>query len=267
MPTYPALRQSVQCLWWYDGVIGLAGPVEAHRRSNTVTTPSKPQYTDACRNGHPWPASAYVKKNGHRFCDVCCKKRRQERRSLALKFPERVQPVDVRFLQRINKDPGQGPWGDCWTYSGATRPGQGGRGYGQIGSGRKIIPTHRLAYELEYGPIPEGLVIMHKCDNPPCCRPDHLQAGTQAENNWDKIKKGRGPDMRVVALSRRNPWGERNGMARTSWETVRAIRAEYAAGGISMGKLAIKYDRPSGWICNVINKKLWKEQPYESRNS
>ena len=82
-------------------------------------TPQTTSYpTGFCRNGHPWETSAYFKKNGKFFCKVCCYNRKKERASLALLFPERVQPVEVRVLQRIDKTPGHGPNGDCWIYTG-----------------------------------------------------------------------------------------------------------------------------------------------------
>ena len=85
-----------------------------------------------CRNGHPWATYAYTKKDGQVFCKRCCLDRKRERYSLSAKFPSRMQPAEVRLLQRINKTPGQGPNGDCWTYTGETLPAKGGKGYGQI---------------------------------------------------------------------------------------------------------------------------------------
>jgi hypothetical protein len=67
------------------------------------------------------------------------------------------------------------------------------------GSGKKMngkygtmtVATHRLAWELANGPIPEGLQVLHRCDEPACCNPDHLYLGTQTENMADKVRKGR----------------------------------------------------------------------------
>jgi hypothetical protein len=68
------------------------------------------------------------------------------------------------------------------------------RGYGQIGRGTReqgLVETHRAAWEVTHGPIPDGLFVLHRCDNPPCCDPEHLFLGTDADNTADKVAKGR----------------------------------------------------------------------------
>lgn len=64
-------------------------------------------------------------------------------------------------------------------------------GYGLLMLEKKFFRAHRLAWELARGPIPDGLFLCHRCDNPPCINPDHLFPGTHTDNMVDKAKKGR----------------------------------------------------------------------------
>lgn len=65
------------------------------------------------------------------------------------------------------------------------------RGYGVLTINYKAKQAHRLAYELNHGPIPVGLFVCHRCDTPACCNPDHLFLGTQRDNVRDSVSKGR----------------------------------------------------------------------------
>jgi hypothetical protein len=67
------------------------------------------------------------------------------------------------------------------------------RGYGGIKVNKVEWAAHRLAYTLEYGPIPEGQLVLHRCDNPPCINPAHLFLGTQHDNIQDAVSKGKFP--------------------------------------------------------------------------
>ena len=73
------------------------------------------------------------------------------------------------------------------------RAGHDSDGYGRIQHDGQKVRVHRLAWELHNGPIPEDLLILHSCDNPPCCEIGHLRMGTQAENIADREARGRGP--------------------------------------------------------------------------
>lgn len=77
--------------------------------------------------------------------------------------------------------------GDCWVWTRSTAD----FGYGKIGDGSRVRGTHVVSWELTNGPVPEGLWVLHRCDNPPCVRPEHLFLGTAADNNQDMIRKGR----------------------------------------------------------------------------
>ena len=75
----------------------------------------------------------------------------------------------------------------CWEFQG----GKNNIGYGMIRDDKKMRTTHRVSYEEHIGPIPYGLVVMHSCDNPICCNPNHLSVGTMKDNMHDMIKKNR----------------------------------------------------------------------------
>jgi len=141
-----------------------------------------------------------------------------------------------RFWARVRKGRGAKA---CWEWQGPPAR----SGYGQL-SARCISPhpvlTHRLAWVLTYGEIPEGLYVLHKCDNPVCVRPDHLFLGTQDDNNADRQAKGRtaaGDANGARTHPERNSFIQHGGsrlsradhpMAKLSEVDVEEIRAAFA---------------------------------------
>ncbi len=87
-----------------------------------------------------------------------------------------------RFEAKFYVTPG------CWVWTAAT---VGRAGHGSFRNGRHVL-AHRYAYQAYVGSIPRGQVVRHKCDNPKCVNPDHLELGTQADNMRDMAERGRG---------------------------------------------------------------------------
>lgn len=94
-----------------------------------------------------------------------------------------------RFWRRVNKTD------TCWLWTGGCIGGRD-RGpthvYGEVWRDNVKLLTHRVSWEMAFGPIPDGLFVLHRCDTPLCVRPDHLFLGTQADNARDMWAKGRG---------------------------------------------------------------------------
>jgi hypothetical protein len=86
-----------------------------------------------------------------------------------------------RFWARVEKS------GECWLWTGARLQ----KGYGSIRIANRAFSTHRVAMALNGAIPPDDMAVLHRCDNPPCVRPEHLFLGTQADNMADMIKKGR----------------------------------------------------------------------------
>lgn len=101
---------------------------------------------------------------------------------------ENRRAVKQTLRDRFAKYVAPGDADACWLWLGTKTE----DGYGQMWNGRRSRIAHRIAYELEFGEIPPGLLVCHRCDNPPCCNPAHLFLGTVMDNALDMIAKGRG---------------------------------------------------------------------------
>src|SRR3990167_9291402 len=107
--------------------------------------------------------------------------------------------------------------------------------------------AHRFSYDLHYGPVPKGLSVCHHCDNPPCVRPDHLYAGTVADNARDAVSRGR---IRMM----KKP-GSLNGFARLTESQVLQIRS--MAGRMIYRDIAAHFDVDTTTIGLIVRRKTW----------
>jgi hypothetical protein len=152
--------------------------------------------------------------------------------------------IEERFWEKVNKT------GKCWEWKSVRNP----DGYGLFlrpNSYNNPTPwekAHRMSYMLTIGDIPTGLCVCHKCDNPPCVRPDHLFLGTPADNARDMWKKGRG---RIPRL-----YGEKSGAAKLSEEDVRKIRKMLPR--MTNRQIATRFGVTISNISVIRNNKSWK---------
>lgn len=119
-------------------------------------------------------------------------------------------------------------------------------GYGTKSYRGKTWRAHRLAWTLVNGEIPEGLCILHRCDNPPCVNVEHLFLGTQEDNIRDRDKKGR------------EAQGTKINFAKLSEQQIIEIRNEYLLGNISQRKLATKYNIQNTTLGSIVRRETWK---------
>ena len=158
----------------------------------------------------------------------------------------RAIPVVERFWTKVNKA------SDCWNW----QAGKYSFGYGAFYLYGHNVPAHRFAWELAYGQIPEGLEVCHSCDNPACVRPDHLFLGTQKQNIYDAINKGR------LIPGHSNP-GENNGRAILTANQVQEIKDIYSQKGskysrqITQRKLARQFNISRRTIADITKGRTW----------
>lgn len=152
--------------------------------------------------------------------------------SLLQRFPagtsteERLSLIGWTVVQR------RADLGPCWEWKGK----RDARGYGRLGDER----THRLAFRTWNGPLGDGYEVCHRCDNPPCLAPDHLFAGTHADNLGDMHAK------------RRDRNGERHPDAKLTDAQVAEIRAAYVTGRWKQRELGERYGTTQAHVSMLV---------------
>jgi hypothetical protein len=144
---------------------------------------------------------------------------------------------------------------DCWEWQAFRSK----FGYGKTGVGGRVHFAHRVAWELTYGPIPDGIRVLHRCDNPPCVNPAHLFLGTMSDNMQDMWDKGRHeppkkqPKPAPIGRAR----GERHGLAKLTAEIVLLARQQ-AAAGTTYQALALQHGVTKQAIRYAVLRHTWK---------
>lgn len=146
---------------------------------------------------------------------------------------------EERFWAKVDKS------GDCWLWTGQRV--RNGYGHFFIERGRSSVKAHRFSYELANGPVPARLLVLHRCDNPPCVRPDHLYAGTPQDNMDDKMSRGRAGFAH----------GEQLPHSILTDAQIREIRRRYRPRVVTLEALANEYGTSVTNVSNIIHRKRW----------
>jgi hypothetical protein len=137
----------------------------------------------------------------------------------------------------------------CWVWQGTVN-----RGYGRVGlpvrkprkawrvQPPRLYSAHRLSWEVHHGPIPPGMLVCHRCDNPSCWNPDHLFLGTNADNNRDGRSKGRGGGGSTSVMN---------------MQKAEAIRRMWSA-GMSRSEIAAQMNLSFGQVWGVTSGRYWQ---------
>ncbi len=189
-----------------------------------------------------------------KYCSMKCSGigRRGNRKSLA----ESLWP-------RINKNgpipPHCPELGPCWVWTGRGKDYRGAARIGRVNAVgvRTTMLAYRVAYELEVGPIPPGMFLLHKCDNPSCVRPSHMFVGDAGDNSRDMIAKGRHP---YLSDPTRNVRGEKNEHATLTDALVHEIRRRKAAGQKSR-QISVELGLGIGAVSHVWFGRSWTHVP------
>lgn len=149
--------------------------------------------------------------------------------------------VEEQFWARVRRRDG------CWDWTGDTSS----SGYGICPGGKRKVRflAHRVSWRLFYGPIPVGMEVCHRCDNPPCANPQHLFLGTHADNMADAARKKRLPGNRTKVKPG----------AKITYELAQEIRS--LRGKLPYREIGVRYGLGTSQVGNILRGSHWKERP------
>lgn len=160
-------------------------------------------------------------------------------------YPITIPPIKphqaIRFWGYVKR----GKKHECWPYTMC----KWSSGYGAFSLNDHVYHAHRIAWQLTHGTLSKNDLVLHHCDNPPCCNPDHLFLGDHDINQKDRKAKGR------------SGFGERNGRAKLTEAQVLEIRRRYVPfvhGPNSSCQMAKEFGVSECSIQYAIRRKSWK---------
>lgn len=159
----------------------------------------------------------------------------------------RAKPLAVRFWPKVDR---RGPE-ECWPWTASCRHG----GHGQLAHDGSTIGAHRASWIIHFGPIPAGLCVCHRCDNPPCVNPAHLFLGTQLDNIADMVAKGRGFVPTALTLC-----GADHPSSKITESTVSEIRRRRHAGE-TVRSVAAAVGLSPAQVSRIANGHRWAHVP------
>lgn len=175
-----------------------------------------------------------------RYCSYACNSRSRT-------GTRRIPPPN-RFWSKVDRPSGPDA---CWIWQGSKTK----DGYGRFSLNRSVWLAHRVSWEFENGPIPDGLHVCHNCpdgDNPACVNPAHLWLGTSADNMRDMARKGRSAVLR----------GAESVNAKLTTDQVLEMRTKYAAGGVSQAEIGVEYGISRGYVHQILRGQTWRAGPF-----
>lgn len=188
------------------------------------------KYCEVCGKSYECKFSLLITK---RFCGKVC-------RSYLYKYIKshkvrKIKPtLKERFEDKIFKEK------DCWIWKG-TRMHKKNFNYGVFKVYGKQTLAHRVSYALYKEEIPDGMFVLHSCDNPPCVNPNHLRIGTIKDNNRDRSIRGRSP---LEKLTR---------------DEVKEIRESLANKSLNNKQISKKYNISYSYVSSIKHYRVWKD--------
>lgn len=152
-----------------------------------------------------------------------------------------------RLMSKINVTNG------CWEWKGSLSD----KDYGRMRINGKKFLAHRVSYMLFKGKIPDGLFILHECDNHRCVNPKHLHLGTAKENLHEAIQRGRALIGNLNPMMMYPKRGETNNNVKLTEVQVKEI-IQLVNNGVNHKEIAAKFGVSSGNISSIKNNKSWK---------